>query len=257
MSETNEVNSDEKLENNSTLSQDDYSMEISDKKNFLASIIDKLKRNNETKLIGPTNTGKPHITNRSISSMSAFGSFRSGLFAVFENVQNFFKSNKEAIPKGTMKPQIVGQTQESTKSKDPEKDKLQPEVTQERYFPGDVLKGRVTASPLNPPEGTIVFAQTETKGIIDNSKSAKDVELENDFTDTIESGTLNVDEEFTDKNNNTKTTPTPEPEIQAQPAQTLQVETINGPDTTQAHKTVIKRGTVEPIAPKDNDDREH
>lgn len=135
----------------------DYEIEVADKKGFFSSFFSKLfKTNNNQKLLNTADLPKAQTTTRSINSMWGFGNFRENFFKTLDNARKAI-SETFSSPKNepTWKAQVVKGTV------------VEPAQTNE-------IKSTEIQSEATYTDPT----KTATKGIINNSKTAKEVRLE-------------------------------------------------------------------------------
>lgn len=143
-------------ENNPSLNNDEYKVEISENKGFFSSLIDKFKRNSNQKLLASGSSTKTHTTNRSISSMWEFGSFRASFFNALESIRGSIFKPKSTEVKNGFATEIIGDNSNNK-----------------------VLDNSEPTTPFKDPEKKVIIPKTQNPqltNIIDNVEILRDLE---------------------------------------------------------------------------------
>lgn len=166
---SNEIDS-KKSSHSKSAPSEDYIIEVEEpeKKGFFAKILDRIRRGNDTKMLTSGEIRTFETTDRSIESMWNRASLRQKLMEKIESLNNAIFRSERNEQVNTMDRVVIGK---DTVGKD---DKTVEDLTQSVQ-----AVERVIPQSQNPAQqankGIIVPV---SKGIINNSKSAKDVREE-------------------------------------------------------------------------------
>jgi hypothetical protein len=182
----------ENLENNSAFEQDDNSTTY-----VKESFFDRVKEMLTRKRIGPANNVQ--TTNMGFTSWSIRATFRKALESVSNGISNIMKSKEPEVTNG-FATTVIGRD-DQTQSK---------EVLQEKTADPTVTR---IIPPIKVANKTV--AQVQPKGIINNSKTAKDVaeEKEEISGTSLKLEEMEVDNEELTQNKEARQTP-PSPTIE-------------------------------------------
>lgn len=180
----NNIDDFKEVENDSTSLQD-YEIEIESpvRKGFFANIIDKIKGNNSTKLLESGNKDTFQKTNRSISSMWTIGSLRRVLMEKLETFNRTIFGTQEVVDQSNITTHIIGRDEVK-------KEDLSQDATKTPFEPV-IPVAKSVASRANR-----IIPQPVKTGIINNSKSAKDVKKEIAETQGLKLEEVEVSDEF-------------------------------------------------------------
>lgn len=163
----------------------DYEIEVEEpaKKGFFANIIDKIKGNNSQKLL---NSGNETFqkTNRSISSMWTIASLRRVVMDKLENLNRSLFRSPEAVDQSNITTQVIGKN-------DAKKEELSQEAEKTTFEPIIPIAKSAAA------RATVIVPSPVKSGIINNSKSAKDVREEIEAAQGLQAEEFEVSDEFT------------------------------------------------------------
>lgn len=165
---SNEIDEDKELHNNSA-SLKDYEIEVEEpeRKGFFASIVDRIKNGNSTKLLDSGDKQTFQKTNRSISSMWTIASLRRSIMEKLENINKSFFRTPENIDQSNITREVIGQTPKSID------DLAQANAKTTTFEPVIPIakSAQLRAERIIP--------QPVKNGIINNAKTAEDVRQEN------------------------------------------------------------------------------
>lgn len=236
----NNINDYKEVENDST-SLNDYEMEVEtpEKKGFFANIIDKIKRNNSTKLLESGNKDTFQKTNRSISSMWTIGSLRRIVMERLESFNRALFGSQENIDQSNITTHVIGRDEVK-------KDDLSQEAIKTTFEPVIPIAKSVAART------TKIVPEPVKTGIINNEKSSKDVKEEIAENQGIQVEEVEVSDEF----------------IQINEKEQLNIDNLTAGDIiNRASRNInlivssieigeIKIGQDKPKERNDNDDRD-
>lgn len=183
----NNIDDLKKAENDSA-SLKDYEIEVetSERKGFFASIVDKIKGGNSTKLLESGNKDTFQKTNRSISSMWTIGSLRRALMEKLETFNRSIFGAQEVVNQSNITTHVIGRD-------DLKKDDLSQETTKTSFEPV-IPVAKSAAARTNR-----IIPQPVKTGIINNSKSAKDVKEEIAETQGLTIEEVEISDEFAEE----------------------------------------------------------
>ena len=183
---SNEIKDSKKIENESAVLED-YEVEVAEKRGFFAGIIDKIKGKNSTKLLTSGNKDNFQKTNRSISSMWAVGSIRRGLMQGLENLNRTLFGQAEKVDQSNITTEVVGKTPQNREDLSQNAEKT---ASFEPVIP--ISKSAQLRSER-------IIPQPVKTGIINNAKSAKDVQEEVVENHGLKAEEVTVSEEFVEE----------------------------------------------------------
>lgn len=181
----NNIDDLKKVKNDSA-SLNDYEIEVSEKKGFFVSLVDRIKGGNSTKLLESGNKDTFQKTNRSISSMWTIGSLRRALMEKLETFNRSIFGAQENVDQSNITTHVIGRD-------DLKKDDLSQEATKTPFEPVIPVAKSVAA------RSNRIIPQPVKTGIINNSKSAEDVKEEVAETQGLTLEEVEISEEFTEE----------------------------------------------------------
>lgn len=188
---SNEVD-DKKIIENDSAQLNDYEIEVDmpERKGFFAKIIDKIKGNNDTKLLESGNKETFQKTNRSISSMWTVASLRRTVMEKLETLNRSLFRTPERVDQSNITTHVVGR---DDINKDPFTQETEKESTFEPIIP-------VSKSPAQVVKKEPIIP----KAIVGNVRTAESIKAEKEEQKNLEVETLDIEEEAIDKNIDSK-----------------------------------------------------
>ena len=183
---SNEIKDSKKIENESAVLED-YEVEVAEKRGFFAGIIDKIKGKNSTKLLTSGNKDNFQKTNRSISSMWAVGSIRRGLMQGLENLNRTLFGQAEKVDQSNITTEVVGKTPQNREDLSQNAEKT------------DSFEPVIPISKSAQLRSERIIPQPVKTGIINNAKSAKDVQEEVVENHGLKAEEVTVSEEYVEE----------------------------------------------------------
>lgn len=190
---SNEIDDAKKINNNSA-SLKDYEIEVEEpgKKGLFARIIDRIKSANDTKLLDSGNKDTFQKTSRSISSMWTMASLRRTIMEKLDTLNKALFSTPQKVDQSNITKHVIGRDDVKKDDFVQVSEKIS---TFEPIIPlaksAQLRSERIIPKPVN---------------IIGNSKSAKDIELENE-SQGLKVESMEVEENAIDKNIDSKINP--------------------------------------------------
>lgn len=181
-----EIEDSKNIENESAVLED-YEVEVAEKKGFFAGIIDKIKGRNGTKLLTSGNKDNFQKTNRSISSMWAVGSIRRSLMQGLESINRTLFGKTEKVDQSNITTEVIGK------------------ATQDKNDLSQTAEKTASFEPVIPISKSAqlrserIIPQSVKTGIINNAKSAKDVQEEIVESHGLKAEEVTVSEEFVEE----------------------------------------------------------
>lgn len=188
---SNEVN-DKKIIENDSAQLNDYEIEVDmpERKGFFAKIMDKIKGNNDTKLLDSGNKETFQKTNRSISSMWTVASLRRTVMEKLETLNKTLFRTPERVDQSNITTHIIGKD-------DINKDSFTQETEKESTFEPIIPVSKSPAQAMN--KEPII-----PKAIVGNVRTAETIKAENEQKKDLEVETLDIEEVAIDKNIDSK-----------------------------------------------------
>ncbi len=188
---SNEVD-DKKIIENDSAQLNDYEIEVDmpERKGFFAKIIDKIKGNNDTKLLESGNKETFQKTNRSISSMWTVASLRRTVMEKLETLNRSLFRTPERVDQSNITTHVVGRD-------DINKDSFTQETEKESTFEPIIP---ISKSPAQVMKKEPIIP----KAIVGNVRTAESIKAEKEEQKNLEVETLDIEEEAIDKNIDSK-----------------------------------------------------
>ena len=188
---SNEVD-DKKIIENDSAQLNDYEIEVDmpERKGFFAKIIDKIKGNNDTKLLESSNKETFQKTNRSISSMWTVASLRRTVMEKLETLNRSLFRTPERVDQSNITTHVVGRD-------DINKDSFTQETEKESTFEPIIP---ISKSPAQVMKKEPIIP----KAIVGNVRTAESIKAEKEEQKNLEVETLDIEEEAIDKNIDSK-----------------------------------------------------
>ena len=188
---SNEVD-DKKIIENDSAQLNDYEIEVDmpERKGFFAKIIDKIKGNNDTKLLESGNKETFQKTNRSISSMWTVASLRRTVMEKLETLNRSLFRTPERVDQSNITTHVVGRD-------DINKDSFTQETEKESKFEPIIP---ISKSPAQVMKKEPIIP----KAIVGNVRTAESIKAEKEEQKHLEVETLDIEEDAIDKNIDSK-----------------------------------------------------
>lgn len=188
---SNEVD-DKKIIENDSAQLNDYEIEVDmpERKGFFAKIIDKIKGNNDTKLLESGNKETFQKTNRSISSMWTVASLRRTVMEKLETLNRSLFRTPERVDQSNITTHVVGRD-------DINKDSFTQETEKESKFEPIIP---ISKSPAQVMKKEPIIP----KAIVGNVRTAESIKAEKEEQKNLEVETLDIEEDAIDKNIDSK-----------------------------------------------------
>lgn len=188
---SNEVD-DKKIIENDSAQLNDYEIEVDmpERKGFFAKIIDKIKGNNDTKLLESGNKETFQKTNRSISSMWTVASLRRTVMEKLETLNRSLFRTPERVDQSNITTHVVGRD-------DINKDSFTQETEKESTFEPIIP---ISKSPAQVMKKEPIIP----KAIVGNVRTAESIKAEKEEQKNLEVETLDIEEDAIDKNIDSK-----------------------------------------------------
>lgn len=183
---------DKKVIENDSAQLNDYEIEVDmpEKKGFFAKIMDKIKGNNDTKLLESGNKETFQKTNRSISSMWTVASLRRTVMEKLETLNRALFSTPERVDQSNITTHVVGRD-------DINKDSFTQEAEKESTFEPIIPVSKSPAQVMN--KQPII-----PKAIVGKVRTTESIKTENEQQKDLEVETLDIEETAIDKNIDSK-----------------------------------------------------